>query len=154
MPLFFDQLIAGFYKRYAASISYDVLRVVLLTIAIENKYSGDLVTPQRISLLAHLPLNYVQDAVRDCMDIGVLHPDQASGRAVRFAHDMLFDFIVQSEAFMVRDDLQKSIERLSERRIPNQDLIEVKQFGDVLKDARRRIGARWLLWDLSPMDLS
>jgi hypothetical protein len=45
LPLFFDQLIAGFYRRYPLSISYDILRIVLLTIAIENKYSGDPVTP-------------------------------------------------------------------------------------------------------------
>jgi hypothetical protein len=84
----------------------------------------------------------VEDVVEDCARIGVLRRDQAGGPAVRFAHDMLFDFIVQSERFMVRDDLQKAIERLSERRVADVDLGQVKQFGRVFADARKlNIGA-------------
>jgi hypothetical protein len=134
LPIFFEQLLAGYHHRYPGTINYDVLRVIILTIAIENRSTGDPVTPDRISKLAHLPVNYVRPVVAYLLSIGVVRSDAKGDRAIRFAHDMLFDHIVQADGFIVRDDLQKAIERLSERR--SRDLNAIEGYGRVLTDAR------------------
>ena len=143
LPILFDQLIAGFlkYQRAAASeeetskVSYDMLRLIVLTIAIENKATGDPITRERIALLAHVPRSYVNAVIGYLLDAGVIQRDANEEEAVRFAHDMLFEHIVHDDAFVIRDDLQKSVERLSERRIA--DVRPLRDFAHLWSDARK-----------------
>jgi hypothetical protein len=136
LPLFFDQLLAGFRKRDSYGINYDVARLVMLTIAIENRSTGNPVSAARVSLLAHLPLDYVDPIVKYLVEIGVVQKDVAAqDDAVRLAHDILSDHIIQADGFIIREDLQKTIERLSERRVKH--LRPVGEYGRVWAGAGR-----------------
>lgn len=143
LPIFFDQLSAGFH-RCCPEISYDILRLVMLTIAIENRDTGDPISTLRAAGLAHIPVWHVDKVINYLKQIGVVRPDAAGNDlALRYAHDMLFDHIVESDSFTVRNDLHNVIERLAERRTPNERLTIIKKFGKVWSDAiaDRQIGA-------------
>lgn len=154
LPLFFDELIAGFRRKYPITISYDMLRVVMLTIAIENKATGNPISNRKIALLAHVPKSYVETAAKYLEDIGVLVPDFVNDgtkneKAVRFAHDILFDHILESEKFFVQDgirmnaELRVNVERLSERRAKETNLTPVDRFGHVWDDAINSIKCKY-----------
>lgn len=146
LPIFFDELIAGFAKEnpiaYPAITNYDVFRFVLLTIAIENKQTGNPITSTRASLLAHMPEQSVRRVIDYLVEVGIVRPDNEKREgAVRFAHDILFEHIIESERFLIQDDiriddqLRLNIERLAERRIDDANLIPVTRFGNVWHDA-------------------
>lgn len=138
LPIFFDQLIAGFYKQKAATVSYNILRLTMLTVAIENRETGDPISETRASGLAHLPKADVEIALQYLRKVGIVRPDAAGeDEALRYAHDMLFDYIAESDSFTVRNDLHNVIERLSERRTPTKQLTPVISFGRVWRDAQR-----------------
>jgi hypothetical protein len=136
LPLFFDQLIAGFHKAHPGEVSYDILLLVMLTIAIENRETGDPITERRIARLAHIPKEDVAIVVKYLRKIGVVRPDATEKEiALRYAHDMLFDHIVESDSFTVRNDLNNVIARIAERRTPDEKLTKITRFGRVWRDA-------------------
>jgi hypothetical protein len=72
--------------------------------------------------------------------VGVVRQETDKGEAFRFVHDMLSDHITEAEEFAIRSDLQKAIERLSDRRISR--LTPVPRFARLLLDiGRGEIGA-------------
>jgi hypothetical protein len=138
LQIFFEHLIAGFHHSQKEFINHNIFKAVVLTIAVENRTSGDAITPQRISRLSHIPQAYVEPVVRYLLSRNVLkQEDYKATHYVRFSHDLLFDYVVEAPEFMGHDDLHKGMERLAERRIPTSDLIEVLTYGNFLDDLRQ-----------------
>lgn len=137
LPIFFEHLIAGFHQSPDGLISHDIFKAVVLTIALEN-HCGEAITQERISRLSHIPESYVEPVVKYLLGRNVLKPDRHLGKDwVRFSHDLLFNHIVEAPEFQGRDDLHKGVERLVEYRIPTDDLINVRSYGDFWKELRR-----------------
>ena len=137
LELFFEHLIAGFHQSQKRAVSHDIFKAVVLTIAVENRTSGDAIAHERICRLSHIPRRYVDPVVRYLLSRNVLKQELFDGKKfVRFSHDLLFDHIVNSPEFQGHDDLHKGMERLAEQRVPTQKLIDVPTYGDFLGELR------------------
>ena len=64
LEIFFEHLIAGFHQTQKRAVSHDIFKAVVLTIAVENRTSGDAITRERISRLSHIPLRYVDPVIQ------------------------------------------------------------------------------------------
>lgn len=137
LEIFFEHLIAGFHQTQRRMVSHDIFKAVVLTIAVENRTSGDAITNERISRLSHIPRRYVDPVVQYLLSRNVVKPESFEGKKyIRFSHDLLFDHVVDSPEFQGRDDLHKGMERLAEQRIPTDKLIDVRTYGDFLNELR------------------
>lgn len=138
LEIFFEHLIAGFHQTQKRAVSHDIFKAVVLTIAVENRTSGDAITRERISRLSHIPLRYVDPVIQYLLSRKVLKQEDFQNRQFfRFSHDLLFDHIVNSPEFQGHDDLHKGMERLAEQRVPTQKLIDVPTYGNFLRELRR-----------------
>jgi len=138
LEIFFEHLIAGFHQTHEGVVSHDIFKAVVLTIAVENRTSGDAIANDRISRLSHIPRRYVDPVANYLLSRHVLKPENFDGKQfVRFSHDLLFDHIVNSPEFQGHDDLHKGMERLAEQRLPTQKLIDVPTYGDFLQELRQ-----------------
>jgi hypothetical protein len=138
LEIFFDHLIAGFHQANRGVVNHNIFKAAVLTIAVENRTSGDAIARERISRLSHIPQSYVDPVVKYLLSRNVLKRELDKGKEyVRFSHDLLFDHVVESPEFQGRDDLHKAMERLAEHRIPTSDLIEVPTYGRFFEELRR-----------------
>lgn len=138
LEIFFEHLIAGFHQTQKRAVSHDIFKAVVLTIAVENRTSGDAIAHERISRLSHIARRYVDPVVEYLLSRNVLKQELFDGKKfVRFSHDLLFDHIVNSPEFQGHDDLHKGMERLAEQRVPTRELIDVPTYGNFLRELRR-----------------
>src|SRR6202044_472396 len=63
LHVFFEHLIAGFHQAHKGLVNHNIFKAVVLTIAVENRTSGDAIASERISRLSHIPQSYVEPVV-------------------------------------------------------------------------------------------
>lgn len=138
LQIFFEHLIAGFHQAHRGIVNHNIFKAVVLTVAVENRTSGDAITAERISRLSHIPQRFVDPVVTYLLSRHVLRTEASKGtKLVRFSHDLLFDHVVDSPEFQGRDDLHKGMERLAEHKTPDLDMIPVSTYGSFSEELRQ-----------------
>lgn len=137
---FFDHLLNDYFRQSRSTDMMALFKAVLFTIAIENNATGQSITTARAAALAHIPEEYVGDVVEFLKDIGVLYEESRGGDpAYRFAHDLISDYIIESEQLAIDPALKNEIRGLCERSVELQDLTKVDPYANLIVDWTSRI---------------
>jgi hypothetical protein len=130
---YFDYLQNDFARHYPGHSDAEFLKAIMFTIAIENRATGRAITADRLSLLAHIPLNYIEDVINFLTENGLLVQETVRGEiAFRLIHEVVADYVLENEQFSIDPRLKDGIQGLCEAQATPRTKVE--RFGNPLLD--------------------
>lgn len=116
--IFFDHLLNDYRRETRSQDAIEVLKLVLFTVAIENRLTGQSVSCTRIAALAHIPLDAARDVLPFLRLKGILLTEdtQDDEVAYRVVHDIIIDYVIESGQLATDPLLKEEIRGLSDAR--------------------------------------
>jgi energy-coupling factor transporter ATP-binding protein EcfA2 len=133
--LLFDLLFEEFSRSHKRVESLELLKAIVFSVAIENRVSGQAISLERIAALTHIPPPTVAEGVAFFLDRGILKRDTRSeGPCFRIVHDVIGDYVVESEQFAIEPSLRDGIRSLSEARVPTEEMTKIERYSGLVSD--------------------
>ena len=133
--LLFDILFEDFSRVSLRPDSLDLLKAILFSIAIENRTTGQAVSQERIAALTHIPPPTVEAGVKFFQGRGILRRETGGGEpCFRVGHDVIGDYVIESEQFAIDPNLRDGIRSLSESRVATSEMTKIDRYSSLTSD--------------------